>query len=65
MTAPDSLAPLAHQVPDVCRRLGLARTTIYELIKTGELRSFTVGTRRLVSEAALLEFIAAHEKVAA
>lgn len=40
--------PLAISIQDSCRLTGLGRTTIYDLIRTGRLRSLTVGRRRLV-----------------
>lgn len=49
--------PLANQVPQACARLGIGRTAFYELIKSGELRCFKVGTRTLVPEAELQRFI--------
>lgn len=51
-------APLAHSIPGACARLGLGRTVIYELIQTGELRSFKVGRRTLIPEADLQRFVA-------
>jgi excisionase family DNA binding protein len=38
-------------------RLRVGRSTAFELIGTRQLRSIKVGRRRLVSEAALTEFI--------
>ena len=38
-------------------RLGLGRSKVFELLASGQLRSVKVGRRRLVSEAALVEFI--------
>jgi excisionase family DNA binding protein len=64
MTKQDT-APLAHTVPDACARLGLSRTTLYELIGSGEIRAFKVGSRTLVSEAELRRFVAEKMKVAA
>lgn len=52
----DALARL-HDVRDVMKRLNLSRSKTFELIATGRLRSVKVGRRRLVSEAALIEFI--------
>lgn len=52
------LAPLAHAVPDACQRLGISRSTLYELIASGEIRSFKVGTRTLIPESELRRFIA-------
>jgi excisionase family DNA binding protein len=40
------------------RRLGVGRSTIYELILTGELASFTIGRRRLIPAAALERLVA-------
>lgn len=50
--------PHLHQIPDVCDRLGVGRSTVFELIKTGELASVKIGRRRLVAESAIAEYIA-------
>jgi excisionase family DNA binding protein len=44
-------------VPQVMTRLGLSRGTVYELINTGQLRSFKIGSRRMITEQALRDFI--------
>jgi excisionase family DNA binding protein len=46
-----------HHVESVMERLGLGRSKVFELIASRRLRSVKVGRRRLVSEAALVEFI--------
>jgi len=46
-----------HHVESVMGRLGVGRSKVFELMASGELRSVKVGRRRLVSEAALTEFI--------
>lgn len=46
-----------HPVETVMARLGVGRSTVFELIASGDLRSVKVGRRRLVSEAAICEFI--------
>ena len=38
--------------------LGLGLTKTYELIGTGELKSFTIGARRLIAAEALDDFMA-------
>jgi excisionase family DNA binding protein len=38
-------------------RLALGRSTVYAKIANGELRSVKVGSRRLVPESAIVEFI--------
>jgi excisionase family DNA binding protein len=42
---------------EAAQRLALSRTTIYELIRTGELRSVKVGRARRIPVAALGEFV--------
>ena len=44
---------------EVQSRLALGRSTVFGLLETGQLRSVKVGKRRLVSEAALTDFIEA------
>ncbi|WP_048472200.1 helix-turn-helix domain-containing protein [Mycolicibacterium chlorophenolicum] len=46
-----------HNVEGVMHRLGIGRSMVFELMASGQLRSVKVGRRRLVSEAALAEFI--------
>jgi excisionase family DNA binding protein len=56
---PTTTAPSArlNTVEEVMERLRIGRSTAFELIGTRQLRSIKVGRRRLVSEAALVEFI--------
>lgn len=46
-----------HSVEDIMGRLNLGRSKVYELLGSGQLRSIKVGRRRLVSDAALVDFI--------
>jgi excisionase family DNA binding protein len=46
-----------HSVETVMSLLHLGRSTVYKLLASGELRSVKVGSRRLVSESALIGFI--------
>ncbi|WP_234816832.1 MULTISPECIES: excisionase family DNA-binding protein [Mycolicibacterium] len=46
-----------HDIKSVMERLKVGRSMVFELIASGELRSVLVGRRRLVSEAALCDFI--------
>jgi excisionase family DNA binding protein len=50
-------APQLHPLETVTARLGVGRSTVFDLIGSGQLRSVKVGRRRLVSESALVEFI--------
>ena len=54
---------LAYPVAEAAAMLGIARTFAYDLIGRGELRSFTVGRRRLVAHDDLLAFIDAQRGV--
>lgn len=47
------------RVDEVCSRLTLGRTRVYELIQSGELPSLRVGASRRVPASALEQFIAA------
>ena len=62
----DTVTDRAFDVLEARRLLGdLSNGKIYELIASGELRSFRVGRRRLVSQRAIAEFIRAREAEAA
>lgn len=65
MVSQDCAAPLTHRIPDACRRLGVGRSTLYELIKSGELRTVKIGTRTLIPEADLQKVITSRLEVAA
>ncbi len=49
-------------VRTVARRLGVGRSTVYELISRGELPSVRIGQRRLVSEQQLADFVRSLEE---
>ena len=52
-----NFTPLANQIPEVCKRLGIGRTLVYELIKKGKLRTIKLGSRTLVPESELHRLI--------
>lgn len=60
----ESPAPLAHRIPEACRRLGIGSTSLYELIKAREINTIKIGTRTLVPEAELQKFIERRLQVA-
>ena len=48
----------AYPVFEACQLLGnISRTTFYELKRSGALRTFLLGTKRLVSRQAILDLI--------
>jgi excisionase family DNA binding protein len=48
---------LAYSVNEAATVLGIARETVYELIRSGQLRSRKAGNRRIVGRHHLLEFL--------
>ena len=48
---------LASTIPDTCRRLGIGRTLVYDLIKQGKLRPIKLGARTLIPESELERLI--------
>ena len=50
--------PLAHRIPDACRRLGLGRTALYALIAAKELKAIKLGGRTVIPESELQRFSA-------
>lgn len=47
-THPNEAAPLLMAIPEVSRCLGVGRTTIYQLIASGELQVVRIGKRSLI-----------------
>ena len=54
--------PLLLSVADVAQLLRIHRATVYDLLARGELRSTTLGRRRLIPRAALDEFVASLDR---
>ena len=48
---------LLLRVDEAGRQLNLGRTVMYELIRSGQLRSVKVGKLRLIPRSALVEFV--------
>lgn len=46
-----------YSVKDVVATTNLSRSTIYVQMKSGRLRSVKVGSRRLIPESALIDYI--------
>lgn len=52
-----TLHPIAVSPADAARLVGLGRTKIYSAMSEGELKSFKIGKRRLISVQALKEWL--------
>jgi len=51
------LEPLAHSPDRAAQRIGISTRAIYSAIATGELRSFKIGKRRLITETELQSLV--------
>lgn len=60
----DLTGPLAVAPAEAARLAGVGRTTIYEAIGAGALRSVKIGKRRLITMEALRAWLLAHEVTA-
>ncbi len=50
------MGKIFYNVPEVACALGIGRTTVYELMKSGELKSAKIGDRRVISVASVQSF---------
>lgn len=50
-------AKFAYTVPEAAAAVGLGRSKLYEMMKAGEVRSFRIGTRRLIAAEELAELV--------
>lgn len=57
------VVPLLYRVEEAAEALRLSRSALYELIRSGRLRTVKCGRRRLVPVAALGEYLARLEQV--
>ncbi|HHA2497727.1 TPA: helix-turn-helix domain-containing protein [Stenotrophomonas maltophilia] len=53
---------LSYTTDEACAATGLNRNALYRVMAAGQLHTFKVGKRRMVSARALREFIEAREK---
>ncbi|MBM0255972.1 helix-turn-helix domain-containing protein [Micromonospora sp. 4G55] len=58
LDTPTPITPRVLRVEEAARALGIGRSLVYDLIRSGRLRSFKVGSRRLIPAAAIDEVIA-------
>jgi excisionase family DNA binding protein len=50
------IEPLNVAIPEAARLLGIGRSTAYELLGAGKLKSVKIGSRRLVTVASVRAF---------
>ncbi|WP_409141891.1 helix-turn-helix domain-containing protein [Cellulosimicrobium sp. RS] len=54
---PAVVIPVVYRVEEAAEALRISRDSIYELIRSGRLRTIKVGSRRLVPVVALSEYV--------
>jgi excisionase family DNA binding protein len=52
-------APQAHTIKVACHLLGISRAHAYRLARSGELKTFRLGRRRLVSQSEINRLLGA------
>ncbi len=52
-----TLPPLAHSPDHAAQRVGISTRAIYAAIACGELRSFKIGKRRLITDSELQSLV--------
>ena len=63
VTTGATLAPEAIDVDGACRLLGIGRSTLYRMIRAGELPSVKLGDRRLLRLETVRALLAGLERV--
>jgi len=58
LAASPPLPRAAYSVTEAAAVLGIGRSLAYDLVARGRLRTFTIGRRRLVSHATIMELVA-------
>lgn len=54
---PPPVAPMLYRVEEAAEAMRLSRSRLYELIRSGQLRTVKCGRRRLIPVAALAEYV--------
>ena len=53
LNPPPAASKLAYRVDEACHALGIGRTSLYELVKSGELKLIKIAGRTLVPHSEL------------
>jgi excisionase family DNA binding protein len=56
-TVTSEVVPVLYRVDEAAAALRLSRSSVYELIRSGQLRTVKQGRRRLVPVTALAEYV--------
>jgi len=55
---PEASPQALYRIPEAMQLLGMSRSVIYKLIRSGRLRSVKEGTTRLIPAEAIAEYVA-------
>lgn len=58
LVTPDEIPPLLFTAEDVARTLHVGRNNVFDLMRSGRLRSIRIGNSRRVTARALADFVA-------
>lgn len=47
-----------HTTDEACRTLGVRKTKLFDLLKSGEIKGVMLGTRRMITDESLRAFVA-------
>jgi excisionase family DNA binding protein len=61
-TGSDFHGKLAYRIDEAAQASGLGRTTLYELIGSGQLKAFKAAGRRLIMRSDLEAFLASYRE---
>ena len=53
-----SIYPLCFRIEDACRSIGIGRTALYAMIKTGQLKAVRIAGRTLIPRTEVERLIA-------
>ena len=59
---PQQIEPISVRIPDAIRMIGVGRTTIYQLIASGDLEAAKVGRSTVVFVASVREYLSANRR---
>lgn len=56
-------APIAYRPEAAAKAIGISRSALYQELASGRLRSLKIGRSRVITRAALVDFLASFEEV--
>lgn len=57
MTDTPRTLSIAYKVPDAAKQIGVSRSTMWRLVRSGEVKSFLIGGCRRISHDTLVELV--------